>query len=73
VQGTKDKEPNMADTPKCSIAFVGIDIGKTSFDVVGLNDVICCGRSGDAKVPSCDLAAGLRWGIVWNLFYSHPL
>ena len=33
ARGTKDKEPVMADAPKHSIAFVGIDIGKNSFHV----------------------------------------
>ena len=37
VRGTTDKEPAMADAPKQSIAFVGIDIGKNSFHVVGLD------------------------------------
>src|ERR1700738_3507340 len=35
---TKDKEPAMADAPKQSIAFVGIDIGMNSFHVVGLDE-----------------------------------
>jgi transposase len=38
VRGTKDIEPVMTDTPKHSIAFVGIDIGKNSFHVVGLDE-----------------------------------
>jgi transposase len=38
VRGTKDMEPAMTDTPKHSIAFVGIDIGKNSFHVVGLDE-----------------------------------
>src|ERR1039457_4990658 len=38
VRGTKDKEHAMADAPKHSIAFVGIDIGKNSFHVVGLDE-----------------------------------
>jgi transposase len=40
VRGTKDKEPAMADAPKQSIAFGGIDIdiGKNSFHVVGLDN-----------------------------------
>jgi transposase len=38
ARGTKDKEPAMADAPKHSIAFVGIDIGKNSFHVIGLDE-----------------------------------
>jgi hypothetical protein len=38
VRGTKDVEPAMTDTPKHSIAFVGIDIGKNSFHVVSLDE-----------------------------------
>src|SRR5437870_11541836 len=38
VQGTKDKEHAMAEALKNSIAFVGIDIGKNSFNVVGLDE-----------------------------------
>jgi hypothetical protein len=37
VLGTKAKEPAMAEALKNSIAFVGIDIGKNSFHVVGLD------------------------------------
>jgi transposase len=37
VRGTKAKEPVMAEALKNSIAFVGIDIGKNSFHVVGLD------------------------------------
>ena len=37
VPGTKDKEHAMAEALKNSIAFVGIDIGKNSFHVVGLD------------------------------------
>jgi predicted butyrate kinase (DUF1464 family) len=37
VRGTNDKERAMA-APKQSIAFIGIDIGKNSFHVVGLDD-----------------------------------
>ncbi len=37
VRGTKDKEHAMAEALKNSIAFVGIDIGKNSFHVVGLD------------------------------------
>src|ERR1039457_6935561 len=39
VRGTKDKEPAMAETLKNSIAFVGIDIGKNSFHVVGISAI----------------------------------
>jgi hypothetical protein len=35
VRGTKAKEHAMAEALKNSIAFVGIDIGKNSFHVVG--------------------------------------
>ena len=35
VRGTKAKELAMAEALKNSIAFVGIDIGKNSFHVVG--------------------------------------
>src|SRR5256884_2743817 len=38
VRGTKDKEHAMAEALKNSIAFVGIDIGKNSFHVVGLDE-----------------------------------
>jgi transposase len=38
VRGTKDKEPAMAEALKNSIAFVGIDIGKNSFHIVGLDE-----------------------------------
>src|SRR6202158_5074829 len=38
ARGTKDKEHAMAEALKNSIAFVGIDIGKNSFHVVGLNE-----------------------------------
>src|SRR6201988_5509381 len=38
VRGTKDKERAMAEALKNSIAFVGIDIGKNSFHIVGLNE-----------------------------------
>ena len=50
VRGTKDKEHAMAEALKNSIAFVGIDIGKNSFHVVGLDGAVrsCCGRSGRA-------------------------
>src|SRR5260370_7494653 len=37
VRGTKDKEHAMAEALKNSIAYVGIDIGKNSFHVVGLD------------------------------------
>src|SRR5260370_4249913 len=37
VRGTKDKEHAMAEALRNSIAFVGIDIGKNSFHVVGLD------------------------------------
>src|SRR5258708_2299021 len=37
VRGTKDKEHPMAEALNNSIAFVGIDIGKNSFHVVGLD------------------------------------
>src|SRR5450830_1217954 len=38
VRGAKDKEHAMAEALKNSIAFVGIDIGKNSFYVVGLDE-----------------------------------
>src|ERR1035437_2858629 len=38
VRGTTDKEHAMAEALKNSIAFVGIDIGKNSFHVVGLDE-----------------------------------
>jgi transposase len=41
VRGTKDKERAMAEALKNSIAFVGIDIGKNSFHVVGLDECGC--------------------------------
>ena len=45
--GTKDKKRAMTEALKNSIAFVGIDIGKNSFHVVGLDECgSCCGRSG---------------------------
>jgi transposase len=37
VRGTKDKESAMAEALRNSIAVVGIDIGKNSFHVVGLD------------------------------------
>jgi hypothetical protein len=37
VRGTKAKEPAMAEALTNSIAFVGIDIGKNAFHVVGLD------------------------------------
>jgi transposase len=37
ARGAKDKEHTMAEALKNSIAFVGIDIGKNSFHVVGLD------------------------------------
>src|ERR1700716_1567766 len=37
ARGTKDKEHAMADALKNSICFVGIDVGKNSFHVVGLD------------------------------------
>src|ERR1035437_9867945 len=37
VRGTKDKEHAMAEALKNSLAFVGIDVGKNSFHVVGLD------------------------------------
>src|SRR6201991_411123 len=37
VRGTKDKEPAMAEALKNSIAVVGIDIGKNSFHIIGLD------------------------------------
>jgi hypothetical protein len=38
VRGTKDKVRAMAEALKNSIAFVGIDIGKNSFHIAGLNE-----------------------------------
>src|SRR5437588_4635205 len=38
VRGTKNKEHAMAEALKNSITFVGIDIGKNSFHVVGLDE-----------------------------------
>jgi transposase len=38
VRGTKDKEHAMAEALNRSIVFAGIDIGKNSFHVVGLNE-----------------------------------
>ena len=37
VRGTEDKERAMAEALTNSIAFVGIDIGKNSFHVIGLD------------------------------------
>ena len=37
VRGTEDKERAMAEALKNSVAYVGIDIGKNSFHVVGLD------------------------------------
>src|SRR5258705_13631469 len=37
VRGTKDKEHAMAEALRNSVAYVGIDIGKNSFHVVGLD------------------------------------
>ena len=36
-EGTKDKEHAMSQNHNSAIAFIGIDIGKNSFHVVGLN------------------------------------
>jgi transposase len=38
VRGTEDKERAMAEALKNSVAYVGIDIGKNSFHVVGLDE-----------------------------------
>jgi hypothetical protein len=38
ARGTEDKERAMAEALRHSIAFVGIDIGKNSFHVVGLEE-----------------------------------
>ena len=38
VRGTKDKAPAMAEALNNSIAFVGIDIGKNSFHILGLDE-----------------------------------
>ena len=49
MRGTKDKEHAMAEALR--IAFVGIDIGKNSFHVVGLDGrgaIVLRGRSGRA-------------------------
>ena len=35
ARGAKDKELAMSQTPNTAIAVIGIDIGKTSFHVVG--------------------------------------
>ena len=37
AKGVKDKEHAMSQTLKTAIAVVGIDIGKNSFHVVGLD------------------------------------
>src|ERR1700736_4338904 len=37
ARGTKDKEHAMAEALKNSICFVGIDVGKSSFHIVGLD------------------------------------
>jgi transposase len=37
ARGTKDKEHVMSENPNTAIAVVGIDIGKNSFHVVGLD------------------------------------
>jgi hypothetical protein len=58
VRGTKDKEHAMAEALKNSIAFVGIDIGKNSFHVVGLDE---CGaivlRPGYASCQESDFSS----------------
>jgi len=38
VRGTEDKERAMAEALRNSVAYVGIDIGKNSFHVVGLDE-----------------------------------
>src|SRR4051812_8261508 len=38
ARGAKDKEHAMSEKPNATVAVVGIDIGKNSFHVVGLDD-----------------------------------
>ena len=38
ARGTKDKEHTMSQKPNSTIAVIGIDIGKNSFHVVGLDE-----------------------------------
>jgi transposase len=38
ARGTEDKERAMAEALRNSVAYVGIDIGKNSFHVVGLDE-----------------------------------
>jgi hypothetical protein len=37
-KGSKDKKHAMSQNLNCAVAVIGIDIGKNSFHVVGLND-----------------------------------
>jgi transposase len=49
ARGAKDKEHAMSQNPNGAVAVIGIDIGKNSFHVVGLDTrgaIFCCGRSG---------------------------
>ena len=38
ARGAKDEEHAMSQTPNTAIAVIGIDIGKNSFHVVGLDE-----------------------------------
>jgi len=38
ARGAEDKEHAMSEKPNSAIAVIGIDIGKNSFHVVGLDD-----------------------------------
>ena len=38
ARGTEDKEHAMSEKPNSAIAVIGVDIGKNSFHVVGLDD-----------------------------------
>jgi Tfp pilus assembly PilM family ATPase len=48
ARGSKDKEHAMSQNLNSAVAVIGIDIGKNSFHVVGLDNrgAMCCVRSG---------------------------
>jgi hypothetical protein len=58
----KDKEHVMPEKLNAATAVIGIDIGKNSFHVVGLDSrlPLCCGRNG--HMAKCKHAAVPDWG-----------
>src|ERR1700726_1284068 len=63
--GHQDKEHAMAEALKNSICFVGIDVGKNSFHVVGLDGAApsCCGSRRRADTPNARrrFARRMKW------------